>query len=227
MRTFILLCGLLFLTSLLAQDGLVEEAGDDLAIAATSNIYQASQFPWDFLPPVRMADYALHSFRLVPQCRSRFTGAAEADHDLVMYQFSVCEIEASKFMAPARSLLEVNDVSSETFLEYFPLQEFLRIHDIQAAWNLLSNSAEHVLKPSAGRPRCKIPLPTEPAKAPTKPDTLQSMTERKLRRTLRRVLENQSDANAPWSLFRKFVVMLTSRVNFRNFLKFRSLMIFL
>ncbi len=29
------------------------------------------------------------------------------------------------------------------------------------------------------------------------------MTERKLRRTLLRVLENQRDANAPWSLFRK------------------------
>ena len=152
----------------------------------------------------RHIDYALHSFRLVPHSRSQYSGVA--DHDLVLYQFSMCEIEASRFVAPARNLLEVHQVSSETFLEHFPLQEFqdhLGNHDVQSAWNLLSNSAEHVLKPATGRPRCKIPSPTEPAKAPTKPDKLQSMTERKLRRTLRRVLENQRDANAPWSLYRK------------------------
>ena len=152
----------------------------------------------------RHIDYALHSFRLVPHSRSQHSGVA--DHDLVLYQFSMCEIEASRFVAPARNLLEVHQVSSETFLEHFPLQEFqdhLRNHDVQSAWNLLSNSAEHVLKPATGRPRCKIPSPTEPAKAPTKPDKLQSMTERKLRRTLRRVLENQRDVNAPWSLYRK------------------------
>ena len=70
------------------------------------------------------------------------------------------------------------------------------------AWNLLSNSCEQMLDPGQGRPRAKVPRPTVAASAPVKQHALQSVRERRLRRTLRR-LEELGKPQAPWRIVPK------------------------
>ena len=58
------------------------------------------------------------------------------------------------------------------------------------------------LKALPGRKRSKVPQPTQAAKAPVKPELIQSVLERRLRRTKRRLHEVQK-LSASWTLVRK------------------------
>lgn len=151
----------------------------------------------------RHIDYALHSVNLVPSCRHQANGVA--DHDLVFYVFPLQAEEACLRVAPPRKLAATEPVSQELWDSTFPLKVFekeVRQGHVQSAWVLLSDHAEFCLKALPGRKRSKVPQPTQAAKAPVKPELIQSVLERRLRRTKRRLHEVQK-LSAPWTLVRK------------------------
>ena len=151
----------------------------------------------------RHIDFALYSVGLVPCARSQARGLA--DHDLVMYEFAVSDIEPFfRVQRPLRLAAE-SPVKDEVWSQSFPdkqFEEMLSCFDVQQAWNLLSDCAESVLQPQPGRKRSKIPSPTQCCLAPTKVERVQSVLERRARRTLRRLCEMQKPCS-PWCLVRK------------------------
>ena len=151
----------------------------------------------------RLIDYAVHSADLVPVAREQHKGVA--DHDLVIYAFPTLATEPALQVAPARALRATEPVTQVTWSSCFPQQQFQTCLDsdcVQDAWNLLSNSCEQMLDPGQGRPRAKVPRPTVAASAPVKQHALQSVRERRLRRTLRR-LEELGKPQAPWRIVPK------------------------
>ena len=152
----------------------------------------------------RHIDFALHSIGLVPCARSQSAGIA--DHCAVMYDFAVAGLEPCFKVPPPKTLKAKEPVEQERWDASFPLERFdllLAQQDVQRAWNLLSDHAESLLQPhSVGRSRTTVPGPTCVATAPTKVERLQTVLERRLRRTLRRLAELQK-TDADWSLARK------------------------
>ncbi len=148
----------------------------------------------------RHIDYALHSFNVFPHGRSQCPGVA--DHDLVTYIFKVANLEPTSRVAPARRLKATEPVSEAGWKELFPDHEFCDLifqGKIQEAWDLISDTAETCLQPSAGRKRSLVPEPTQVA---VKVEAFQSMRKHKLRRLHRRLMELRK-LFAPWSLVRK------------------------
>ena len=148
----------------------------------------------------RHIDFAFHTVRLVPHARSKFAGVA--DHCLIPYDFQVAQLENFYTVARPRPLLASLPVSPDVWDLSFPqsiFDELLVQHDVQAAWNLLSDHAEFVLQAKPERKRSQVPAPTQVAPQNTKVHKLQSVLERRLRRTLRRLDELQQ-SHAPWNL---------------------------
>lgn len=151
----------------------------------------------------RHIDYALHTVNVVPSARNQVTGVA--DHDLVYYSFPVRPAEACLRVAPPRKLNATEKVDQQTWESTFPFNVFqqeVQQGNVQAAWVLLSDHAEICLQAQQGRKRSTVPEPVQAATAPVKPESIQSVLERRLRRTHRRLQEVQKPG-APCSLVRK------------------------
>ena len=151
-------------------------------------------------PAARHIDYALHSMRVVPLARSQERGVA--DHALIAYDFKVGALKPFYQVAPPRKLQMNQEVEVQAWDAAFDLvtyHQLLSQDQIQEAWNMLSDSAEQLLVPKPGRKRSAIPKPVQVAQRPVQADRLQSILERRLRRTQRRVLESQKP-QAPLSL---------------------------
>ena len=148
----------------------------------------------------RHIDFALHTVRLVPHARNEFAGVA--DHFLITYDFNVTQLGPFYRVASPRALSRSSVVSSDEWNASFSrdaFEQFLRDADVQAAWNMLSDHAELLLRPLPGRRRSTIPSPTQVPKQYTKVERLQSVLERRLRRILRRI-EEMRKPHASWRL---------------------------
>ncbi|CAE8687780.1 unnamed protein product, partial [Polarella glacialis] len=127
-----------------------------------------------------------------------------ADHDLVVYELESDALELpSRRRAPAR-LQTKSKVETEDWEELWQrhdgnYRQALREGNAQRAWTILSDVAEQLLLQgdAAPRKRSAVPRPTQAAVAHSRPEVLQGVRERRLRRLARRVKEFQRDTAQP------------------------------